>query len=163
MKRDFLKELGITDEETINKILNENSSDIGAAKKADADLQANMNGLKDEKANLLAEKGTLEASLSESKKSIEALTEELNTTKKQLSGYQISSLKTKIAVESGIPIQLADRLSGEDEKTLRQDAETLSAYLINQTKELPLASTERVGADSSDSAYKALLNQLQGE
>ena len=32
MKREFLKNLGITDEEVINKILDENSNDIGKVK-----------------------------------------------------------------------------------------------------------------------------------
>jgi len=37
MKQEFLKSLGISDEETIHKILDENSSDIGKVKK-DADV-----------------------------------------------------------------------------------------------------------------------------
>ena len=41
---------------------------------------------------------------------------------KELDGYKTAELKSKIAKEAGIPLDMAGRLSGADEKALREDA-----------------------------------------
>ena len=46
MRRDFLKELGIEDKDIINKILDENSKDIGKAKGDTDDLETEISKLK---------------------------------------------------------------------------------------------------------------------
>lgn len=46
MKRDFLKELGIEDKAIIDKILDENSKDIGRAKSDTDELETQINDLK---------------------------------------------------------------------------------------------------------------------
>ena len=45
MKRDFLKNLGIEDKEIIDKILDENSADIGRAKSGNDDLKSQVTQL----------------------------------------------------------------------------------------------------------------------
>ena len=80
----------------------------------------------------------------------------------KVSNYELSSLKARIAHEKGIPYELAGRLTGEDEKSLREDAETLSKHVSKGQPVPPLKSTEPAG-DGKDASYKALLNGLKGE
>ena len=54
MKRKFLEDLGIEDKDTIDKILDENSSDIGKAK---GELETVQNQLKDAKTEVETLKG----------------------------------------------------------------------------------------------------------
>ena len=62
MKRDFLKELGIEDKATIDKILDENSKDIGRAKSEIDDLEAQNADLKVQLANKTREYDELKES-----------------------------------------------------------------------------------------------------
>jgi peptidoglycan hydrolase CwlO-like protein len=62
MKRDFLKELGIEDKETINKILDENSADIGRAKGEVDDLKSQINQLQSQLDKKTTEFDTLKES-----------------------------------------------------------------------------------------------------
>ena len=48
----------------------------------------------------------------------------INELKAQVQNYESSSLKTKIALEIGLPYQMAGRLSGNNEEEIRADAET---------------------------------------
>lgn len=160
MKRDFLKDLGITDEETINKILNENSSDIGKAKTEVEGLQSELEKLKETHANTLAENTTLKQSLEDTKANATESSEKIAALEKELGAYQLSALKQKVAVESGIPIQLAERLTGTDEETLKTDAKTLGSYLAQKDNSIPLKDVEPKGLNDKDSAYKELLSSL---
>lgn len=81
----------------------------------------------------------------------------------KISSYELSSMKARIAHEKGIPYELAGRLSGEDEKSILEDAESLSKLIKNKPAPPPLKSTEPTGADGKDAAYKALLTNIKGE
>ena len=74
--------------------------------------------------------------------------------------YELSSLKARIAHETGIPYELAGRLTGNDEKSLRADAESLSKLIPTKPAAPPLKSTEPAGKDDP---YKSLLSSLKGE
>ena len=104
MKRDFLKNLGIEDKELIDKILDENSADIGRAKgELDtyktqvADLK-NQLGEKDNEINSLKEKADKVDGLNQQITQLTAdktqLTNDLNT--------KVSALQKSYAIESGV-------------------------------------------------------------
>ena len=66
---------------------------------------------------------------------IEALTGKLTESEAKIaeltaktSAYEISSVKMKIAQETGLPLELADRLTGSTEEELRKDAEALVKF-----------------------------------
>ncbi len=80
----------------------------------------------------------------------------------KVSNYELSSLKARIAHEKGIPYELAGRLTGTDEKSLREDAETLAKLVSKGQPAPPLRTTEPAG-EGKDTAYKALLNGIKGE
>lgn len=79
-----------------------------------------------------------------------------------IKSHETSALKSKIALELGIPYELAGRISGDNEESIRKDAEALSSLIDNQKPLQPLRSTEPEG-DGKDLAYKELLTNLKGE
>lgn len=93
------------------------------------------------------------------------MVEELNA---RIKGYETDSVKTRIAHETGLPYEMAKRLTGDDEEAIRKDAEALSKLVgANATKGAPpLASRDSSGkqgrGEESDAAYLALLGSLEG-
>jgi hypothetical protein len=77
--------------------------------------------------------------------------------------YEISSLKMRIANEVGIPHEMADRLSGEDEDSIRKDAKKLLKLIGTTRKAPPLRTPERVDADTKRAALKNTLAGMKGE
>lgn len=110
---------------------------------------------------LETEVGTLKTTLSEANKNTEGHNKILAELNAKVAGYETANLKTKIALELGIPYNLAGRLVGDDEKAIRADAESLSKLIKNQTPPPPLKSTEP--STGGDAEFRTLLNELRGE
>lgn len=98
--------------------------------------------------------------LSDFQKKLDEQTAAMMEKDARLKGYETDSVKTRIAHELGIPYELATRLSGEDEKSIRKDAELLVS-VIGRNNVAPLASQEDAGTKKT--AYAAVLSQLRGE
>lgn len=94
----------------------------------------------------------LNGKLSDSEKTIADLTA-------KNSAYEIASVKTKIAHETGLPYELAERLSGNTEEEIRKDAETLSKF-ASQQQPTPNYSSEPAVGNSTDAAFRALAHDL---
>lgn len=104
MKRDFLKNLGIEDNETISKILDENSADIGRAKGELDTYKTKVTNLENDIKSKETEISTLKtqvadtATLNQKISQLEAdktnLTNELNT--------KVSQIQKSHAIESGV-------------------------------------------------------------
>ena len=77
----------------------------------------------------------------------------------KVSEYESSSVKTRIAHETGIPYELAGRLSGKTEDEIRKDAENLSKFISTQ-RTAPLKSTETPPEDPKRAALKTLVKNL---
>lgn len=83
----------------------------------------------------------------------------------QIKKYETDSVKTRIAREAGIPEELAERLSGEDEASIKKDAESLAKILGagRGGNVPPLKRAEDDAAIAEDAAYKTMLSNLKGE
>ena len=81
----------------------------------------------------------------------------------KVKGYETASVKTRIAHETGLPYELAERLCGEDEDAIRKDAEALSKLVRGQTHKAPPLRDTEPGGDSKKSAMRAFSAQLVGE
>lgn len=110
----------------------------------------------------------LQKQVGEMNTSMETLTKEKETFDKtiadlngKVSSYELSSLKARIALEKGIPYELAGRLTGEDEESLKSDAESLAKLITSKPAPAPLKDVEP--AKGKDDPYKSLLNGLKGE
>lgn len=85
----------------------------------------------------------------------------------KVKAYETSSVKLRIAHESGIPYELADKLSGDTEEDIRKDAQTFSKYLGHtNNKPAPLATTETSGSSQESGLRLGLrktLAKMEGE
>ena len=87
----------------------------------------------------------------------------INELKAQVQNYESSSLKTKIALEIGLPYQMAGRLSGNNEEEIRADAETMAKLIGNQKPVAPIGSSEPVVTNPKDAAWSKLVAELGDE
>ena len=111
----------------------------------------------------------LEKELTELKKSLESSASSKTELEKQIEeltgkvkAHDLSSLKIKYALENGIPYHLAGRIEGDDEDSIKADAESLSDFFKLQTPPPPLKSTE-INTKGEDVAYQNILKRLKGE
>ena len=89
---------------------------------------------------------------------------QLEELKGKVKGYETSSVKMRIAHENGIPYELAERLSGDDEEAIKKDAESMAKFLKASGRRAPLASAEpEGGVDEKREAMKKMLTGLKGE
>lgn len=88
---------------------------------------------------------------------------QLSALQTKVKGYESDSVKTRIAHETGIPYELASRLTGEDENSIRKDAETVAKLLKTGQQPAPLKSTEPGDVDGKRAAMKNVLAGLKGE
>ena len=79
----------------------------------------------------------------------------------KIAEYETSSVKMRIASKYGLPFEMAGRLNGNDEVTLRNDAETLAKMFVNTKITAPLRSTEVQRADTKDEAYRNMLKDIK--
>lgn len=116
-----------------------------------------------------AEVKALEKQLGEINSSMDTLTKEKGTheqTVAELTGkiatFESAALKSRIAYEMGVPLELAGRLTGDDEPAIRADAESIMKLVQRQTPP-PLRSTEPPAGNSEKQEFKSLLSGLRGE
>lgn len=91
---------------------------------------------------------------------IAALKQTIAERDSKIKGYETSSVKMRIAREEGIPFELMDRLTGETEDDIRNDAKAFSQLIGNMNNEEPLATETSTGADAGDASYRSLLAGL---
>ena len=156
MNRKFLEELGL-EKEAIDKVMGEYGKSVQEFKTE-----------KEEFEGLKTEKSTLENQLLELQKSLESKEEEfssyesnLSELQKEVDNYKLKDLKTSIANQAGIPLDLATRLSGETEEEIKADAESLAGF-VNQKQPLPLKQTEP-DVNNENREMEQMLNELTGK
>lgn len=74
--------------------------------------------------------------------------------------YETASLKSRIAHEVGLSYEWIGRISGEDEQSIRSDAESLKK-LVGNGPLLPTKSTETAAPDASTTALRSVLNGIK--
>lgn len=105
--------------------------------------------------------GDLTRTIGESKEKYAGYDKTLADMKAKLKCYETDSVKTRIALESGLPYAMATRLSGETEDDIRKDAQSLIQLMESRSPEAPpLRSNEPVGGDTKREALRALNAQL---
>lgn len=155
----------------LSKILGhlENSADL--IKQVESEVgrefvpRADFNAKNTELKALEKQVGDLNLNLTSLSKEKEAFDKTISDLNGKVSTYELASLKARIAHEKGIPYELAGRLTGDNEETLKADAESLSKLIGSASKPAapPLKSTEPPTGDGKDSAYKALLTNIKGD
>lgn len=111
---------------------------------------------------LETEVGTLKATLSESNEKVGNYDKDLAALNAKIAGYETANMRTRIALQHGIPYDLASRLVGEDEASITADAKKLAELVGNREPIAPLKDVEPT-IDGKDGAYKSLLENLNLE
>lgn len=74
--------------------------------------------------------------------------------------YEAASLKSRIAHEVGLSFEWIDRIKGEDEKSIREDAESIKKLVGSGSSLLPLRRSENP-EDDKDAGLKSLLSSIK--
>lgn len=124
------------------------------AKYSDYDqLKSRVAELEEENVGL---KSTIEAN-NQSKVDADKQLEEMQ---KQIAGYETASLRTRVALQYGLPYDLADRLQGTDEESFKADAERLAGYMKRAQPVAPVREIEPQVGDSKTMQMKSMLREL---
>lgn len=151
MNREFLKGLGLNDEQ-IESTIKEHGKTVQAAKPTDYD------DLKSAKETLEKQVEELNGTLADTNDKYTQQESTLGELQKQVKGYEVNNLKTRIASQAGLPLDLAGRLSGETEDEIKADAEKFASF-VSKPSPLPLKPTEPAGTATSE-PYKNMLENL---
>lgn len=123
---------------------------------------ADYDQLKTAKADLETQVGTLQSTIEQSKVGQEDYTKQISDLTSKVAGYETANLRTRIALQNGLPFDLADRLVGEDEESIKADAERLSSFVTKQHS-APLKNVEPNIQKDENSAYRKLVEGLKTE
>lgn len=105
--------------------------------------------------------GELTRSLTESSEKYAGYDKTLAELQAKLKGYETDSVKTRIALEAGLPYTMASRLCGESEEDIQADARSLASLMgAGRTEAAPLHTGEPAGGSAKRDALRALNAQL---
>lgn len=145
----------IESQEELDKILKDRLE--RAEKKAKEEMQGLIDSLKSECAGLKEENANYQKQLEgigEKDKTISSLEGEIES-------YKKAELRRKVAIENNIPYTLADRIVGDDEESMAEDAKRLAEFVGKKDYVPPLKNYEDRSPDSTQGAYKTLLSDLK--
>ena len=86
--------------------------------------------------------------------------QQLEDLQNQIAAYEKASLRTRVALQYGLPYDLADRLQGTDEESLKVDAERLVGYMKRAQPVAPVRETEPQVGDNKTMQMKSMLREL---
>lgn len=124
---------------------------------------ADYDQLKTRNEELESEVGALQTTINETNEKAKSYDTTISDLNAKISGYETANLRTKIALQNGLPLDLADRLVGEDEESLNADAQRFAGFVKPAAPVPPLKDTEPTTPDSKEGAYKNLVENLNLE
>lgn len=130
-----------------------------AAKEFETQLK-DLEGIKEQLTSKDSEIEALKAKITDFEGAKKANDESFNSMQKELSELKLKALKTNVAIEAGLPADLADRLTGEDEETLKADAEKLASF-VGSKKVAPSFKTEEAPKDPTEEGYREMARYLE--
>lgn len=117
---------------------------------------ADYDDLKASIKNLTDQNNALTQAASEHGEKMKSLQDQLAEANTKINGYQMDIMKTNIAVEKGLPLELRDRLTGSTEEELKADADKLAKlFAVQNNNGIPMASLhQNVDQDPGTIAQK---------
>lgn len=147
----------IESQEELDRILKDRLD--RAEKKAKEEMQGLIDSLKSENACLKEENTNYQ-------KQLEGVKEKdvtISTLEGEIESYKKAELRRKVAIKNDIPYTLADRIIGDDEESMAEDAKRLAEFVGKKDYVPPLRNYEDKNQDNMDGALKDLLNNLNTE
>ena len=124
---------------------------------------ADYDQLKSRNEELTAENSALQTTVSETSEKVKGFDQEKADMMAKISGFETSKLRTQIALKHGLPIDLADRLQGDNEEAITKDAERLSGFMKPVNPTPPLANPEGPQGSDKNASYKKLVESMNME
>lgn len=122
--------------------------------------------LKAKNAELESDKVALQTSIDELTNDLQDKNEEISGLNSQITSHSLENMRTKIAIENGIPLEMASRLVGDDEDEIRADAEKIAGFINSKQPPAPLKNVEpNIPTNDVDRAYQQFTEglDLEGE
>ena len=124
---------------------------------------ADYDEIKTRNAELETEVNALKSTIEETNTAAKTHEQTIADLNKQIAEKETVNLRTRIALQNGLPIDLADRLIGSDEESIKADAERLAGLVSKKQTPPPLKNTENNLGEGKDGAYKKLIQGLTQE
>lgn len=144
----------IESQEELDRILKDRLE--RAEKKAKEEMQGIIDSLESENAGLKEENTNYQKQLEE----IGEKDKTISSLEGEIESYKMAELRRKVAIENSIPYSLADRIIGDDEESMAEDAKRLAEFVGKKDYVPPLKTYEDKDSDSTQGAYKTLLSSL---
>ena len=129
-----------------------------AKKSAAKEFETQLKDLEQLKESVTAKEteiGTLKAKITDLEAEKKTSGESYQSMQKELSQVKLSALKQRIAIDAGIPLEMADRLNGEDEESIKEDAEKVKGFL-GAKHVAPSFKTEEVPEDPAEAGFREM-------
>lgn len=121
---------------------------------------ADYEDIKKQNADLKEELSATKKNLADTQEKYKDYDKNLTDLQTKVHNYEIDSVKTKVALDAGLPFAMASRLRGETEEEIKSDAETLKG--LYKPPKQPLADHEGgVEKDPQRAALKKMLNDMK--
>ena len=106
-------------------------------------------------------KDTYEATAKEENEKYSALEKEKEDLMAKVKGYEVGTLKTKVALANGLPIGVTDYLKGETEEELTESAKTLSSMFSSKADPKPKEPEGTPGAPQGSNNQGATMSAVE--
>lgn len=116
--------------------------------------------LKEQNTTLTKENTSLQSTISGNKEKYAGYDKNIDDLNSKIKGFETANLRTKVALDNGIPYDLADRLVGDNEDDLKKDAERLAGFVKQGNPVPPLKDPEPNPSSDENNAYKNMINNL---
>ena len=129
-----------------------------AKKSAAKEFETQLKDLEQLKESVTAKEteiDTLKAKITDLEAEKKTNGESYQSMQKELSQVKLSALKQRIAIDAGIPLEMADRLNGEDEESIKEDAEKVKGFL-GAKHVAPSFKTEEVPTDPTEAGFREM-------
>ena len=133
------------------------------AKDARKEFETQLKDLEQLKESVTAKEteiGTLKAKITDLEAEKKTSGESYQSMQKELSQVKLSALKQRIAIDAGIPLEMADRLNGEDEESIKEDAEKVKGFW-GAKHVAPSFNNESAPTDPTEEGYRAMARFLE--
>ena len=112
--------------------------------------------------NLETENTNLKQTITDKETSESSTASKIADLEKDVTAWKNKSLKQQIAMKNGLPFDLADRLQGDTEESLNEDAERLASLVSVKNYTQPLADKEpNFESKGTDAAWRDVVKNLR--
>ena len=112
--------------------------------------------------NLETENSSLKQTITDKEASESTNLTKIAELESNVNSWKNKSLKQQIAMKNGLPFELADRLQGDTEESLTEDAERLASLVSVKNYIQPLADKEpNIESNGIEAAWRSVVKNLK--